>query len=96
MFAFITLGTNDLSLSSKFYDKLLESLGIFKIINEELDDTSYTIEDMKNIINENIQSESNEIFSMINTYLDETITRTRTVSTLIKVLKTVLKYIKTS
>ena len=35
MFAFITLGTNDLSLSSKFYDKLLESLGIFKIINED-------------------------------------------------------------
>jgi predicted lactoylglutathione lyase len=35
MFAFITLGTNDLSLSSKFYDKLLESLGIFKVINQE-------------------------------------------------------------
>ena len=35
MFAFITLGTNNLSLSSKFYDKLLESLGIFKVINQE-------------------------------------------------------------
>lgn len=30
---------------------------------------------------------------MINTYIDHTIARTRTVSTLIKVIKTVLKYI---
>lgn len=36
MFAFITLGTNDLSLSSNFYDKILECLDIFKIINEEM------------------------------------------------------------
>ena len=35
MFAFITLGTNDLLSSSIFYDKLLEPLGIFKFVNEK-------------------------------------------------------------
>ena len=34
MFSFITLGTNDLFLSSKFYDKLLKTLDIVKVISE--------------------------------------------------------------
>ena len=35
MFSFITLGTNDLPLSSKFYDKLLKPLDIVKVISED-------------------------------------------------------------
>ena len=35
MFAFITIGTNNLFLSSEFYDSLLNPLGIFKVINKD-------------------------------------------------------------
>ena len=35
MFAFITLGTNNLSVSSVFYDNLLRPLGIIKAVNED-------------------------------------------------------------
>ena len=35
MFAFITIGTNDLYKSSKFYDELLKPLGIFKTITSD-------------------------------------------------------------
>ena len=35
MFAFITIGTKNLSKSSKFYDEILKPLNIFRIINED-------------------------------------------------------------
>jgi len=35
MFAFITIGTNDLLKSSKFYDELLKPLGIFKTLTSD-------------------------------------------------------------
>ena len=35
MFAFITIGTNNLKKSSQFYDELLKTLGIVKVIQDE-------------------------------------------------------------
>ena len=35
MFAFITIGTNNLKKSSQFYDELLKTLGIVRVINDE-------------------------------------------------------------
>ena len=35
MFAFVTLGSNDLNKSSKFYDKVLKPLGIVKAITNK-------------------------------------------------------------
>ena len=35
MFAFITIGTNNLKKSSQFYDELLKILGIVKVIQDE-------------------------------------------------------------
>ena len=45
MFAFITIGTNNLKKSSQFYDELLKTLGIIKVIQDKSkslnDDDSY-------------------------------------------------------
>ena len=35
MFAFITIGTNNLKKSSQFYDELLKTLGIVRVIQDE-------------------------------------------------------------
>ena len=35
MFAFTTIGTNNLKKSSQFYDELLKTLGIVKVIQDE-------------------------------------------------------------
>ena len=35
MFAFITVGTNNLKKSSQFYDELLKTLGIVRVIQDE-------------------------------------------------------------
>tara|TARA_B100002049_G_C16010866_1_gene345735 strand:- start:528 stop:902 length:375 start_codon:yes stop_codon:yes gene_type:complete len=35
MFAFITIGTNNLKKSSQFYDELLKTLGIIRVIQDE-------------------------------------------------------------
>ena len=35
MFSFITIGTNNLKNSSQFYDELLKTLGIVKVIQDE-------------------------------------------------------------
>ena len=35
MFAFITIGTNNLKKSSQFYDELLKTLGIVRVIQNE-------------------------------------------------------------
>ena len=35
MFAFITIGTNNLKKSSQFYDELLKTIGIVRVIQDE-------------------------------------------------------------